>query len=686
MGEGRLGVNARWFTVDGAPCLPVMGEFHYSRYPRERWAAELAKLRAGGVRIVATYVFWIHHEERPDEWDFVGRRELSAFIDACGAAGLAVVLRIGPFAHGECRNGGLPDYIARDPAMTPRSNDPRYLARVRRLFERIGAQARGRMYRDGGPVVGIQLENEYGHVGGPRDAAEGVAHLRELKRLARQAGLDAPFYTVTGWGGAPIIEGETLPVQGGYVDAPWDQHTHANPPTGLHLFTPQREDGGTGADWGGARAPECAFDAQAYPFLTAELGGGLQVTHHRRTHPSAADIEALALCRLGSGANLIGFYMYHGGVNPRGRYTTLQESRATGYPNDLPIMSYDFCAPLRESGEASASYGRLRRLLMLVDEFGDRLATATEFALPDARPRDAADVDTPRVCARHDPDPAHGGAGFVFINNHQRYAQSGDKRGLEVTLELPEGEVRLPPIDVPADECLVVPYNFDMGDALLRATNAQPLCRLGERWFFWCDGEPVYEFARGYAYIETLTRAEAERACKLGGALYVSDALMYELDGAIYAESTERVFRATRYAAAGDPESIELRAPEVKCACSFRQAGEYRRTGAPRDAYDGDYIEYALELDVPESAYEALLELDFDGDRAELYAGGELAADWFNQGEPWRTALNRLGYPRALALRVYGPTEEVFSDRPVDFAPRLKAARVQAVYRFEVWA
>ena len=230
----------------------------------------------------------------------------------------------------------------------------------------------------------------------------------------------------------------------------------------------------------------------------------------------------------------------------------------------------------------------------------------------------------------------------------------------------------MPPLDVPEDACILVPYNFDMGDAVLRATNAQPICRLGERWFFWCDGEPVYEFASGYAYIETLSRADAERACKLDEALYVSDALMYKLDGVVYA-------------ATGDPESIELRAPELKCGCSFRQVGEYRRMGAPRNAYDGEYVEYALDIDVPEGAYEALLEVAFDGDRAELYAEGELVADWFNEGEPWRTALERLGYPRALTLRIYGPTEEVFADLPVELAPKLKGATVLPVYRFEVW-
>ena len=681
MSAGRLGVNSRYFTVDGQPRLPVMGEIHFSRCPASEWRRELLKMRAGGVEIAATYVFWIHHEERPGEWDFSGSRDLGAFVRVCRDIGMPLVLRIGPFAHGECRNGGLPDWIVNDAAMTPRTNDPRYIERARLFYQKIGEQVCGQMYADGGPVIGIQLENEYGHVGGPSDAEEGVAHMRTLRELAREAGLNAPFFTATGWGGAYIIEGETLPVQGGYVDAPWAQHIGANPPTRLHLFEPFLDDGGTGADWKkDAHGRAFTFDPNAYPFLTAELGGGLQLTHHRRTYPTARDVEALTLCRLGSGANLIGYYMYHGGVNPQGHSTTLQESRETGYPNDLPIMSYDFCAPLRESGEASESYFLTRRLHMFLNEFGGLLAPAV-CALPDERPESAADSITPRVCVRHD---ARTGAGFVFVNNHQRGLSMGKKR-VKLELGLPEGTLALPELRLAPDSCMVLPYNFKMGDALLRATNAQPLCRLGERWFFWCDGEPVYDFARGEAYIETLTPEEAARAVKLNGELFVSDAVLYEDGGRVRAESFDNVLSVTRYFAAGDPEQVEMRVPRVECACAFAQVGGLH-AGQRRTAYEGDWLEYALELGelTGEGLADALLEIDFGGDRAELYDGDTLVADWFGSGERWRTALKRLGYPRKLTLRVYAKTEEFYHDLPIDVQPCLKGARVLPVYAFEL--
>ena len=87
-----------------------MGEFHFSRYEPEDWEEELLKMRAGGVDIAATYVFWIHHEERQGEWDFTGCRDLRRFLEICRRIDMPVWLRIGPWAHGECRNGGFPDW------------------------------------------------------------------------------------------------------------------------------------------------------------------------------------------------------------------------------------------------------------------------------------------------------------------------------------------------------------------------------------------------------------------------------------------------------------------------------------------------------------------------------------------------------------------------------------------------
>ena len=212
-------VDNRSFLKNGKRFLPVMGEFHFSRYEPEDWEEELLKMRAGGVDIAATYVFWIHHEERQGEWDFTGCRDLRRFLEICRRIDMPVWLRIGPWAHGECRNGGFPDWVVSDPERKARTNDPAYLELVKAFYNKVGEQAAGMTAKDGGPVLGIQLENEYGHCGGPSDREEGMAHMRTLKKLALEAGFDVPYYTATGWGGAYVVDGETLPVLGGYVDA-----------------------------------------------------------------------------------------------------------------------------------------------------------------------------------------------------------------------------------------------------------------------------------------------------------------------------------------------------------------------------------------------------------------------------------------------------------------------------------
>jgi hypothetical protein len=173
------------------------------------------------------------------------------------------------------------------------------------------------MLKDGGPVVGIQLENEFGHCGGLH-GEEGYRHIRELKRLAREAGFEVPLYTTTGWGGGIVVDGETLPVLGGYADAPWAQHVEPLPPSGMFTFQPLVPDTDIGADLRTGHPLAFTYNVRENPFLTAELGGGLQVTHHRRPIVTAADVEAMTMVKLGSGANLLGYYMYHGGTNPRG--------------------------------------------------------------------------------------------------------------------------------------------------------------------------------------------------------------------------------------------------------------------------------------------------------------------------------------------------------------------------------
>src|SRR6202012_6024825 len=123
-GDRKLEVNSRYLTIGGIPRIPVMGELQYSRMPRERWEDEILKMKAGGVTVIATYSFWIHHEEVEGEFDWSGNKDLRAFVELCGRLGMLVYPRIGPWSHGEARNGGTPDWILRKTYLTDRSLDP----------------------------------------------------------------------------------------------------------------------------------------------------------------------------------------------------------------------------------------------------------------------------------------------------------------------------------------------------------------------------------------------------------------------------------------------------------------------------------------------------------------------------------------------------------------------------------
>ena len=225
-----------------------MGEFHFTRYAAAFWEDELLKIKAGGIDIVATYVFWNHVEEEEGIFDWSGDHDLRRFVALCGRHGLDALVRIGPFAHGECRNGGIPDWLYGRP-FPLRSNDPRYLAYVATALRRNRAPVGWSALKDGGPVIGIQLENEYMHAGAPWEVTfrqgteyvprgeDGAAHIAELKRLALEVGLDVPIYSVTGWLNSPILEDEVLPMQGGYVFTPWSPDpNYVQPPTREFLF------------------------------------------------------------------------------------------------------------------------------------------------------------------------------------------------------------------------------------------------------------------------------------------------------------------------------------------------------------------------------------------------------------------------------------------------------------------
>lgn len=476
-GRPRWEGNAHFLTRDGAPVLPIMGEFHFSRYPAEDWRDELLKMKMGGIQIVATYVFWIHHEEIQGEYDWGGQRNLRHFVELCAELDLLVWLRIGPWSHGECRNGGFPDWIRTAMDMPAdavlgwashgqRSTDPRFLTLVERLYREIFEQVSGLFYPQGGPILGVQLENEYAAQG----EGQGEAYLLRLLEMAMQIGFTPIYWTITGWSGVGAPLDSVIPVFGDYPAAPWEPGANELGPSesfAFHLSEPNER---------GISRPRKFADngiKGAYPYLTAELGVGVQVTDRRRPRIQFEDGMAEVICELGEGANLLGYYMYHGGSNPKGKRSTLQESKETLYPTDCPVCSYDFQAPVREYGQLNESYHGLRRLHYFCRAFGAPLARMVPI-LPNRRPKDKGDLKMPRMVLR-----SNGARGFLFINNHVRGQELPAWKGVSTEITFEDEGLKLTDggFTIPADASCIFPLNLPLGPGKILSATAQLITR-----------------------------------------------------------------------------------------------------------------------------------------------------------------------------------------------------------------
>ena len=521
-----IGVNSQYLTRNGKPWMPVMGEFHYSRTPAAEWETELRKMKAAGVDIVATYVMWNHHEPVEGSFDWKGKRDLRRFVQLAAKAGLDVVVRVGPWVHAEVKYGGMPDWVV--DAIPTRGNDAEYMHHVGLLYGQIGSQLKGLLWKDGGRVIGVQIENEY-NLNGP---GEGAAHIRALKALAVKAGLDVPLYTVTGWDQTVYPSGEVTPVFGGYPDEPWATSTRELPPKETYAFRfDSRVSGDLGAQTRASTQGTAELDADKTPFLGAEYGAGLPFMYRRRTVVSPNDIAAMLPVQLGSGVNLVGYYMFHGGRNPSGT-ATQQESTATGGYNDTTRISYDFQAPLGPDGQARPVLAALRPFHLFMHDFGARLAPMT-VRKPELTPNDPADLSTPRWSLR-----ANGDSAFVFMSNHVRQYAMAAQQGIQFAVKLPRETLLFPqkPVDVKDGAYFIWPVNFEMDGIRLRYATAQPLARLdngkaGVTYVFAAtDGIPV-ELAFDAKDAHLLT----SRSAHIGAAdgMAVVDAITPGLDAAL---------------------------------------------------------------------------------------------------------------------------------------------------------
>ena len=653
--------DAHSLIIDGKRVCPVMGEIHYSRVPADEWEAEVKKMKEGGVTIIATYVFWNHVEEQEGVFRWDGQRCLRRFIEICRQEQLPVVLRLGPFCHGEVRNGGIPDWVFEKGCKT-RDQNPVFMGLVERLYRQIFTQVQGLQWKDGGPVMAAQFDNEY------RGKGE---YLMALKKIATEIGFDLPFYTRTGWPelATPVPYGEMLPLYGDYADGFWERSIEETAGNYYKAFNFKafRSSTAIATEQLGEQQERLNKGDERYPYFTCELGGGMMTAYHRRPYIYPEDAYSMAVVKLGSGSNLLGYYMYHGGTNPEG-LTDLNETQrtvATNY-NDLPVKTYDFQAPLNEFGQRNPQYYMLRKLHLFMQDWGDVLAPM-EASFPctqDIRKGDDSFLrwSVRKTCSDHPaltgtpPDSGGEEGGFIFINNYERLQNLSAKKNVQ----LEACGVRLPKLTIPAGTVCIFPVNIE---GIRFATAQLTAKRDGKIYLEQIKGIPT-TLAIGHKVLKNL---------KAKG----PDVPVYQNFYLLTSEQAERLFLSEKLKVKSEKSDIIISFDKVKEAGPLRTItiGVNKVAEEPTDA---DFNEAAVyTIDLPEdyslfTTHYSLLQIDYRGDVARLYADGKLIDDNFYNGRPFQYGLWRLPKGcRQLELRIL-PLQQnmpVYFPREADMTP-----------------
>jgi hypothetical protein len=659
-GNGSVEWDRHSLIIDGRRVCPVMGEVHYSRIPAEEWEAEVRKMKEGGVTIIATYVFWNHVEEQEGIFRWDGQRNLRRFIEICQQEQMPVVLRLGPFCHGEVRNGGIPDWVFTKGCKI-RQENPVFLGLVERLYRQIFTQIQGLQWKDGGPVMAAQFDNEY------RGRGE---YLMALKRIATEIGFDLPFYTRTGWPelATPVPFGEMLPLYGDYADGFWERSIEETAGNYYKAFNFKafRSSTAIATEQLGEQKERLNKGDEEYPYFTCELGGGMMTAYHRRPYLYPEDAYSMAIVKLGSGSNLLGYYMYHGGTNPEGQ-TYLNETQrtvATNY-NDLPVKTYDFQAPLNEFGQRNPHYYMLRKLHLFMQDWGDVMAPM-EAHFPCKQDIEKGDDSFLRWSVR-----SKDGSGFIFINNYERLQDLSTKKGVQ----LEACGMKLPKLDVPAGTMCIFPVNID---GIKYATAQLIAKRDGKIYLEQIEGIPT-TLAIGNNVLKNL---------KAKG----PDVPVYKNFYLLTSEQAGRLFLDERLRV-GDHRSgmeghhdIAFQAPVIN---KVKDAGPLRTitigvNKVAEEPVDEDFEQAAVyTIDLPEiDRMGLLLNIDYRGDVARLYADGKLIDDNFYNGRPFQYALWRLPQDlRQLELRILPLQKDmpVYFPREADTTPGEQVNQVMII-------
>ncbi|GAF64375.1 beta-galactosidase [Bacillus sp. TS-2] len=685
-----------YFKKNGQPFYGICGEFHFSRYDNQNWEDELIKMKMAGINIVPTYIFWNHHEEVQGEFDWKGNKNVRKFIELCDKHGLYVIIRIGPFCHGEVRNGGMPDWLYGRPFQL-RSNDSQYLEFVKVLYQEISKQIQGLLFEDGGPIIGTQIENEHQHAGAPWEmttgssnewvhaGGDGDEHIKVLKQLAQDVGIVTPMYTCTAWGGASAPSDEVLPLWGGYAFWPWIFYGDAteHPATPEYIY---RDFHNNDKDNYGF-TPN--YPAENLPYACCEMGGGMTNFYQYRFKLPYESVDAMANIKVAGGCNFVGYYVFHGGQNPTGKKTPFLNESAT------PKISYDYQAPIGEFGQIRASYRRLKRQHYFYKEVENsfcEMKTTLPNGAEDIEPKD---VETPRFAIR-----SNGESGYLFINNYQDHVKTQKQEDFSLFIELEKESIQLPSqggLALEKDESCILPFNLDLNGCTLQYATAQFMTSIEVEnesyYFFYTPNGLTSEYMIKNSPVATITGTGIETEehenhslvkvineshnridihLQNGKTLHIctlsdkdsQNFWKFSRKGQDYVfvtEATVLVSEEDVRLEIEDPATVELKVfPPLKEETSFKGCTVKKEKQQPGlfETYDLSFkpkqekvlrteqvSDSQLKLEILPSAFsdvkELLIKVDYVGDIGYAYIDGELIHDHFYNGGTWEIGLKK---------------------------------------------
>jgi beta-galactosidase len=313
------------FELDGKPFQIISGEMHYPRVPRAEWRARLRMARAMGLNAITTYVFWNEHEQEPGVYDFTGQRDLAEFIREAGEEGLYVILRPGPYVCAEWEWGGYPAWLLKEHGIVVRSADPRFMEPARRWLLRLGRELAPLQAANGGPILAVQVENEYGSFGSDH------AYMEQIRKTLIDAGFGRSLlYTADGPEQVPAGSLPDLPAVINF---------------------------GTGDAKGGFAQLQKLRPAG--PFMTGEYWAGWFDHWGEKHHTTGAQQQADELAWMLQQGYSVSIYMFHGGTS-FGWMNGANWDHGAYQPD---TTSYDYDAPLDESGRPTAKFKLFRDVI-----------------------------------------------------------------------------------------------------------------------------------------------------------------------------------------------------------------------------------------------------------------------------------------------------------------------------------